>query len=323
MPVQPDSDLVLHAKADFVADLQSDDDALETSSDDRDYEAVLAVLETGYLSMLSDGEIDNEELSILKETCADWLSEELGEETLAEIFEGFADSIRDESATDRLNTLSKVLYTQEWRNEAFDLACRIACANGEVADSELALLIRMAGTYGLTEQQAQQRFQHVADEFSAEVTDDESEEDELLAYGLGVLLDVPARKLLDKSAYEHVAKAVAEVQELLRSTVVQNAAWHSMLEDYPVSELQLSSSAPSEDSGKDSDETFEYGTRMFFEVPVSILSETNAKQALSHALGVFVSLAVEGLEGQESVHQVCTQLGLSKPRLRVFAPELS
>lgn len=134
-------------------------------------DTTLAILECGFLAVVSDGEVDEDELHAMGECVAAWMGEEVTYEMLEDLFERFGDQVVKEGFDARLQALGKTLSGKAVRDVAFDFACHMAAANGEIVDDEAELLGSIGEALGMTKDEAAARFEAILESYGKSAKD--------------------------------------------------------------------------------------------------------------------------------------------------------
>ncbi len=127
-----------------------------------------AMLEVAFLAAAADGEINDAEADNLGATLSQWLGTELSEEVVEDIIDRFIAALAAEGRDQRLAAIASVL-DPDARRTAYTLACLVALCDLELHDDELDVLGAIATGLGLSQDEAQVRFDEIHDHVNAVV----------------------------------------------------------------------------------------------------------------------------------------------------------
>lgn len=127
-----------------------------------------AMLEVAFLAAAADGEINDAEAENLGATLSQWLGAELSEDVVEDIIARFIAALAAEGRDHRLAAIASVL-DPDARRTAYTLACLVALCDLELHDDELDVLGAIATGLGLSQDEAQVRFDEIHDHVEAVV----------------------------------------------------------------------------------------------------------------------------------------------------------
>lgn len=127
-----------------------------------------AMLEVAFLAAAADGEINDAEADSLGATLSQWLGAELSEEVVEDVIARFIAALAAEGRDQRLAAITSVL-DPDARRTAYTLACLVALCDLELHDDELDVLGAIATGLGLSQDEAQLRFDEIHDHVEAVV----------------------------------------------------------------------------------------------------------------------------------------------------------
>ncbi len=128
----------------------------------RELARAMATLEAGYLALAADGEVSGAELDALLDSVDVVLGGALSRDALASVVDELEAALDADGLDARLAGLSLALRGED-RRRAFALASVLSLCDGETEDEELDVLGRLADALGLSEEQANQTFNELAD----------------------------------------------------------------------------------------------------------------------------------------------------------------
>lgn len=109
---------------------------------------------TAYLVGAADGELTDEEYNMLGQVMADLLEIELSSEVFDELL-GEADAALQEHGFEgAIEQLANAHTDPQLRRAAFTIAAAVGCADGALADEELAVFTALADAYEIDENEA-------------------------------------------------------------------------------------------------------------------------------------------------------------------------
>jgi hypothetical protein len=121
---------------------------------------ILAVLETGFLAVIADGELTVEEIEHLGTNFATWLDQDLTSEDLFEVLGMFKRQFDEDGMAGRLAYLGKMLDKDD-RRIAFDFACLLSAVDGDVSSDEIGLLNELGDAFHIPNKEANKRFNEI------------------------------------------------------------------------------------------------------------------------------------------------------------------
>ena len=115
------------------------------------------ILETGYLAVAADGELQAVERQNLATNFAHWLEQDVPEQDMNAVIERFHDHLVEEKAPARLARLAELL-DEGSRRVAFNFAVVLAVCDGHVDEDEWGVLGQLAEAFAIPDDEASERF---------------------------------------------------------------------------------------------------------------------------------------------------------------------
>jgi len=112
------------------------------------------VFATAYVVGAADGELSDEEYGALGQTLADVTGLDITQEQLESMLEASDAALREKGYEGAIEELAAMAEDPELRRAAYTIAAAVGCADGALADEEVAVFSALADAYEIPEAEA-------------------------------------------------------------------------------------------------------------------------------------------------------------------------